>query len=312
MTSETIKLKAKLTTLSSSLDDLEAHLAPLFSQTLPETIVGLETIQQAKLNTVLPYLVYDLVFIYLKSKGIDPKTHPVFTELDRVRQYFNKITSAEDPAKKRTVVDKAAADRFIKHAITQAKNATIPDDRVPLSPNLPKLGTTVPLPTKVTSKMRERARYEKELKNSDDGDEEATPLEVWDDGPDHHGTSMNIDGGGEVKKSKKAKKATKEKGKSKAKGKAKEISEQLSPVAAVKEEIPKAGTKRRRPSIDPFAGYGDDIPIDEPTPSGKTESRVDPGTDTLNIDMTTTSELTSNKASPAPPGSSKKKSRKKA
>lgn len=62
MTTETEKVKAKLSTLSSSLDELEAQLEPLFSQTLPETIVALETIQQAKLQTVLPYLVYDLIF----------------------------------------------------------------------------------------------------------------------------------------------------------------------------------------------------------------------------------------------------------
>jgi exosome complex protein LRP1 len=62
MTSQTQKAKAKLAALSASLDDLETHLEPLFAQTLPETVLGLEPIQQAKLQTVLPYLVYDLVF----------------------------------------------------------------------------------------------------------------------------------------------------------------------------------------------------------------------------------------------------------
>lgn len=62
MTSETSKLKARLDTLFSSLDELEDYLEPLLSQSLPETIVGLEPLQQAKLQTVLPYLVYDLIF----------------------------------------------------------------------------------------------------------------------------------------------------------------------------------------------------------------------------------------------------------
>lgn len=62
MTTETNRLKSKLSTLDDSLDDLEAQLEPLLSQTLPETVVGLETIQQAKLQVVLPYLVYDLIF----------------------------------------------------------------------------------------------------------------------------------------------------------------------------------------------------------------------------------------------------------
>lgn len=62
MTSQTEKAKVKLATLFTSFDDLEAHLEPLFAHTLPETLIGLEPIQQAKLQAVLPYLVYDLVF----------------------------------------------------------------------------------------------------------------------------------------------------------------------------------------------------------------------------------------------------------
>lgn len=62
MASQTEKAKAKLSILASNLDDLETQLEPLFVQTLPESILGLEPIQQAKLQTVLPYLVYDLVF----------------------------------------------------------------------------------------------------------------------------------------------------------------------------------------------------------------------------------------------------------
>jgi exosome complex protein LRP1 len=99
MDTETNRLKAKLSTLNESLDGIEAQLESLLAQTLPETIVGLETMQQAKLQVVLPYVVYDLVFsaysiiyhlpnsqnnlwsVYLKAKGIDPKSHPVVAEL---------------------------------------------------------------------------------------------------------------------------------------------------------------------------------------------------------------------------------------
>ena len=63
----TSKLNARLSALSSSLDELESVLDPLFLQTLPETIVGLEPLQQAKLQTALPYVVYDLVFSAFRS-----------------------------------------------------------------------------------------------------------------------------------------------------------------------------------------------------------------------------------------------------
>lgn len=135
MNAETAKIKNRLSSLTSSFDELETLLEPLFAQTLPETLVGLEPLQQAKLQTVLPYVVYDLIFsvfcrllllhaeltgtlsVYLKSRGIDPKTHPVIPELvrmlltnfihhnqlkhtdiqDRIRQYFEKINNAENP-----------------------------------------------------------------------------------------------------------------------------------------------------------------------------------------------------------------------
>lgn len=98
MTSETQDLKLKLQSFSSDFSDLEDQLAPLFTQSLSETLVNLEPIQEAKLQTALAYIVYDLIFsqylceyrlgsshidtiVYLKTKGIDPKTHPVVSEL---------------------------------------------------------------------------------------------------------------------------------------------------------------------------------------------------------------------------------------
>lgn len=62
MSNETVKAKARLAALSNSLTELETHLDPLLSQTLPETLLPLEPIQQAKLQTLLSYVTYDLIF----------------------------------------------------------------------------------------------------------------------------------------------------------------------------------------------------------------------------------------------------------
>ena len=62
MADDTARLKTKLSALTRSLDELESVLEPLFAQSLPETLLPLETIQQAKLQVAIPYLVYDLVF----------------------------------------------------------------------------------------------------------------------------------------------------------------------------------------------------------------------------------------------------------
>ncbi|KAH0591239.1 Nuclear nucleic acid-binding protein C1D [Termitomyces sp. J132] len=228
MASLTERAKGKLAALSTSFDELEEVLEPLFAQTLPETIVGLEPIQQAKLQTVLPYLVYDLVFIYLKSRGIDPKTHPVVSELERVKQYFDKISVAENPPQKRTELDKNAAQRFIKHAITQATYVKPPMEETP-GPS-----SSVQVQTKFTSKMLERQLYEKKLKEQDAQGSEEEELEVFD-GDDKMSVDAPIS------------EPTKN-----TKGKAKEVS------STIDDSKPKGSNKRRRPVVDPFAGYGDD------------------------------------------------------
>ena len=62
MADDSTRLQQKLATLTDSLDELEDILDPLLSQTLPESLLSLETIQQAKLQVAIPYLVYDLAF----------------------------------------------------------------------------------------------------------------------------------------------------------------------------------------------------------------------------------------------------------
>lgn len=49
---------------------------------------------------------------------MDAKQHPVFRELTRVKQYFEKIKALEtEPEERSMTLDKAAASRFIKHGL---------------------------------------------------------------------------------------------------------------------------------------------------------------------------------------------------
>ncbi|KAG0707593.1 hypothetical protein DFH29DRAFT_633012 [Suillus ampliporus] len=233
MASDEDRLRAKVARLNASLDELETHLEPLFTKSLPETLVALETIQQAKLQVVLPYVLYDLVFVYLKTRGINPMTHPVIAELDRVRQYFDKIKHAEDSEeKKRIGIDKAAASRFIKHAIAQAKLVKPVEESTNTASSGP-ASTSERVPVKITSKMAERAEYEKNLEEL--GSEEEEDLEVFDEA--------------EVSRDEDAMEEEDETLPPQDKGK--------SPM--VESEVPeKLGGRRKRQRIDPFAGYGDD------------------------------------------------------
>lgn len=250
MTTETAKAKSKLAILSSSLSELESQFEPLLTQTLPETLLSLEPIEQAKLQTLLTYVTYDLVFIYLKSRGIDPKTHPVVSELDRIKGYFDKIDKVEKPETRHIEIDKAAAGRFIKHAITQAKLGRPPGE----TPAEPTPGpSNVRVPVKVTEKMLERQQYEKEMKERDaaEGSEESD-LEVFDD------EKMDEDDDEKVVDVK-------------GKGKAKEQNDEgkLSVDASAT-----PGTKRRRATVDPFAGYGDDASSENQLTEASTKDSV--------------------------------------
>ncbi|TFY71172.1 hypothetical protein EVG20_g1827 [Dentipellis fragilis] len=267
MADETAKLRTKLTALSKSLDGLESALEPLLSQSLPETVLGLDTIQQAKLQVAIPYVVYDLVFgayfglltldapqpdlhdlVYLKTRGIDPKTHPVIAELDRIRQYFDKIKNAENPAKRQLTVDKAAATRFIKHAITLAQSSAPvagPSTHVKFDEH----GTPhdVRPPVVVTSKMLEREQYHKDLQEAGSDDEDAD-LDVIDGEADEKGSQSSS--------------SSSKKGKGKA----------LSDAPPVEDSRSGISGKRRRQAVDPFAGYGDDVAASDagtPTSSAK-------------------------------------------
>ncbi|EJD41416.1 hypothetical protein AURDEDRAFT_169580 [Auricularia subglabra TFB-10046 SS5] len=123
MDSDIARYRKVVERLNDSLDTLEDSLESLFSKPLHESLADLGTLDQAKLSVLVPYIVHDLVFIYLKTQGVDPKTHPVVYELERIKQYFAKIKHAEDPEKRRLVIDRAAAGRFIRAAISQAKSA---------------------------------------------------------------------------------------------------------------------------------------------------------------------------------------------
>lgn len=165
-------------------------------------------------------------------------------------------------------MDKAAASRFIQHAISQAQlqkdqthwkktaaeedassgsdassedeETTKPSSSHPKT-SLVNENATPPafvVPVKVTSKILERQRYEEKLKKEDEMNEgqESDSLEVFD-GDEPKEAKMNVD---ESKPSEKSK--------------GKEKSNETNPVVA--EETSKV-SKRRRLPMDPFAGTHD-------------------------------------------------------
>ena len=200
-------------------------------------------------------------FIFFRLNGRD-SINLYFLSQDRVRQYFDKIKDAEDPAKRpcclsyttssscllihyhtgQFAIDRAAANRFIKHAIAQAKDIppTPASDSGPATTRIPSkadgtadtLPAPVPAPVKVTAKMLERERYQRALREEECEEEESGDLKVIDgeevaDGDE----SSEDDSPGQVPA--------------------------VSLSAKGKSRVSPSETsigKRRRPPIDPFAG----------------------------------------------------------
>ncbi|KAK4057793.1 hypothetical protein OIO90_001012 [Microbotryomycetes sp. JL221] len=113
--------------LSSSLTTLEQALDPLLATPFKELVSSsndkqtpMTALQRAKLDVMTAYIVHDLIWVYLRTAGIDPNSHPVMLELQRVKGYFDKIKHAENPksSKPRQAIDKEAAARFINAAIS--------------------------------------------------------------------------------------------------------------------------------------------------------------------------------------------------
>ncbi|KAF4611915.1 hypothetical protein D9613_004188 [Agrocybe pediades] len=296
MNAETTKLKNKLAALSASFDELESLLEPLLAQPLPETIVDLEPLQQAKLQTALPYVVYDLIFIYLKSRGIDPKTHPVISELDRIRQYFEKINHAENPPAKKTEIDKAAASRFIKHAIAQSqsqwkKTAAEEAQDADNDSSSKASGSNARVPVKQTQKMIDRAAYEQELKSRRADEDEEDDLEVFEGGGDEN--AMDVDDSPSTNE----------------KGKGKEPSTSTPEV----EYATANKYKRRRAPVDPFAGYDGDAANRDPSDGSSKKSKPSDPSPPSSTPQTPTGEIpegTSTKSKSTSKKDKKKKAKK--
>lgn len=104
--------------LDGNIDDLEEALAPLLKTAFSVSTSKLPLLDKAKLYVLATYAIESILFSALRLNGVDAKAHPVFQELNRVKEYFEKIKTAETAGTKRsTTVDKQAAGRFIKHGL---------------------------------------------------------------------------------------------------------------------------------------------------------------------------------------------------
>jgi exosome complex protein LRP1 len=118
-TMDTADLTPLVEDLEANIDELEAALKPLLDSSISATAAKLPVLDRTKLFVLVTYAIESLIFSHVRLTGADGKTHPVFRELQRVKQYFEKIEKAENPVGKREnlSLNKPAAARFIKAAL---------------------------------------------------------------------------------------------------------------------------------------------------------------------------------------------------
>ncbi|KAL3466776.1 Sas10/Utp3/C1D family-domain-containing protein [Aspergillus heterothallicus] len=115
---ESANILPLLEQLDDNVDELEEVLAPILGSTVVEATKKLPVLDKAKFHVMITYALESLIFSYLRLHGVNAKEHPVFRELTRVKQYFEKIKILETPPEQRAMVlDKQAAGRFIKHGL---------------------------------------------------------------------------------------------------------------------------------------------------------------------------------------------------
>ncbi|KAF4553191.1 Sas10/Utp3/C1D-like protein [Elsinoe fawcettii] len=111
---DSMHVASLLSNLSAHVDTTATTLQPLLARPLSSTAGKLPLLDKAKLYIHVAYAIESLLFSQLQLSGVDAKAHPIFSELKRVRSYFEKIKHAEGQGGPNMRLAKDAAGRMIK------------------------------------------------------------------------------------------------------------------------------------------------------------------------------------------------------
>ncbi|OTA87535.1 hypothetical protein M434DRAFT_81139 [Hypoxylon sp. CO27-5] len=119
-------ISPQLDRLDDEIDNLEEALQPILNN-VSDVANKLPLLDKAKLYVLVTYSIESMLFSSLRLNGVNAKEHPVFKELTRVRQYFEKIKNAENPPpqKPEQTLNKEAAIRFIRADLAENNNKVV-------------------------------------------------------------------------------------------------------------------------------------------------------------------------------------------
>ncbi|XP_007890461.2 nuclear nucleic acid-binding protein C1D [Callorhinchus milii] len=114
------EIQEPLAAFEESLKSAEGALRSLMSVPRSELLQKLDPVEQAKLDLASAYTLNSMFWIYLITRGVNPKEHAVKQELERIRTYMNKVKEITD-RKKASRLDKGVASRIVRNALWEAK-----------------------------------------------------------------------------------------------------------------------------------------------------------------------------------------------
>ncbi|KAI0838174.1 Sas10/Utp3/C1D family-domain-containing protein [Hypoxylon sp. FL0890] len=119
-------ISPQLERLDDEIDNLEEALQPIINN-VSDVANKLPLLDKAKLYVLLTYSIESMLFSSLRLNGVNAKEHPVFKELTRVRQYFDKIKNAENPPQQKPdqALNKEAAIRFIRADLAENNDKVV-------------------------------------------------------------------------------------------------------------------------------------------------------------------------------------------
>ena len=133
MTSFPSELNSVVADFHNGLKELEASLEPIVERQNRTQLVEAadKPLDKAKVDIAAAYTLNSLVWMWMKTRGENPKESEVKDELDRVKAAMLKAKEIQD-REKRNKVDAPAAKRFVKNSLWQPKKKT-EDNEAPKS-----------------------------------------------------------------------------------------------------------------------------------------------------------------------------------
>ena len=110
------EMKRPMTALHTSLTELKECLTQFTDQYPNLKNRALSPLLKAKIELTKAYAINSLFWIYLTTKGVDPREHAIKGEISRLKVYMERIQEIEDK-QKAAKLDTKAANRFIRSAL---------------------------------------------------------------------------------------------------------------------------------------------------------------------------------------------------